>query len=276
MKTLLDIVHRAAVPVPWSEGDNIPWNDPAFSARMLKEHLSETHDAASRSPERIKRHTRWIHREVLKQKPSRILDLGCGPGLYTSRLAAMGHDPWGIDFSPASVEFANKETTLEHRLGDIRVMDYGENNDLVMMLYGEINSFKPSDILNILTRARSSLAPDGKLLLEVHAVDTVERMGTVPQSWRALESGLFSDRPHILLEESFWDDNDGIATVRYIVIDAATSEVTRFAQSIQFQGSLDFEDMFAQTGLRLVTVAPSLGERKDWRADFFVIIAESA
>ena len=37
MKTILDIVDRAPKPAPWSEGDNIPWNDPDFSDRMLAE-----------------------------------------------------------------------------------------------------------------------------------------------------------------------------------------------------------------------------------------------
>lgn len=34
-----------------------------------------------------------------KGNPTRILDLGCGPGLYTSRLARLGHCCVGIDFS---------------------------------------------------------------------------------------------------------------------------------------------------------------------------------
>ena len=32
---LIDIIHRPANPVPYSEGEKIPWNDPVFSARML-------------------------------------------------------------------------------------------------------------------------------------------------------------------------------------------------------------------------------------------------
>ena len=32
MKSLVDIVNRTPKPAPWSEGDNIPWNDPEFSA----------------------------------------------------------------------------------------------------------------------------------------------------------------------------------------------------------------------------------------------------
>ena len=45
---LSDITSRTSAPVPWSEGDNIPWDDPDFSERMLKEHLSQEHDLASR------------------------------------------------------------------------------------------------------------------------------------------------------------------------------------------------------------------------------------
>lgn len=50
---LIDIIHRQPNPQPWSEGEKIPWNDPAFSKRMLKEHLSQAHDAASRRSETI-------------------------------------------------------------------------------------------------------------------------------------------------------------------------------------------------------------------------------
>jgi hypothetical protein len=45
---LSDIVQRPARPEPWSEGVNIPWHDPALSARMPKEHLPQEYDGASR------------------------------------------------------------------------------------------------------------------------------------------------------------------------------------------------------------------------------------
>ncbi len=122
---LLEIVNRAPVPEPWSEGEKIPWNDPGFSRRMLAEHLSQAHDAASRRGSKIDAHVDWIDRVVLDAHPSRILDLGCGPGLYTSRLAERGHTCLGIDFSPASIEHATGTASSEdldcaYRLGDIR------------------------------------------------------------------------------------------------------------------------------------------------------------
>ena len=78
---LPDLVRRTTVPVPWDEGDNIPWHDPDFSRRMLREHLSQAHDAASRRTETIDQHVAWIHQTLLRDRPTRILDLGCGPGL---------------------------------------------------------------------------------------------------------------------------------------------------------------------------------------------------
>src|SRR6266542_3437561 len=100
---LADLALRQCPPEPWREGDNIPWHEPAFSARMLAEHLSQAHDAASRRAATIDRQVAWIHEAVLRGRPTRILDLGCGPGLYTGRLARLGHTCVGIDYSPAAI-----------------------------------------------------------------------------------------------------------------------------------------------------------------------------
>lgn len=63
---LVDIAHRTPVPAPWTEGDEIPWHDAEFSARMLREHLSQAHDAASRRTNVIASHVAWIHGVVLE------------------------------------------------------------------------------------------------------------------------------------------------------------------------------------------------------------------
>ena len=56
-----DLIARSPIPIPWEEGDNIPWHDPAFSERMLEEHLTQDHDAASRRVEVIEEQAHWIH-----------------------------------------------------------------------------------------------------------------------------------------------------------------------------------------------------------------------
>jgi hypothetical protein len=84
--TLHYIIKRTPRPEPWSESEKIPWNDPEFSRRMLREHLDQSHNLASRKKEKIEKHLDWIHNSILKGKPSNVLDLACGPGFYTSGL----------------------------------------------------------------------------------------------------------------------------------------------------------------------------------------------
>ena len=62
---LIDLVNRSSPPLPWTEGDNIPWNEPGFSQRMLKEHFSQEHDDASRRFGTIDRQVDWIHTTLL-------------------------------------------------------------------------------------------------------------------------------------------------------------------------------------------------------------------
>lgn len=98
-----ELIHRQRDDTKWRK---IPWHDADFSRRMLREHLSQDHDAASRRYPQIDRAVAWIHEIVLGGRPSSILDLACGPGFYTHRFTGLGHTCIGIDFGPASIEYA--------------------------------------------------------------------------------------------------------------------------------------------------------------------------
>lgn len=265
---LTDIVRRPSVPRPWAEGEKIPWNDPGFSERMLSEHLSQAHDAASRRFEIIDRHVGWIHDQVLKGNPARILDLGCGPGLYTSRLARLGHLCVGIDFSPASIAYAREQaeeaglecTYFEH---DIRTADFGAGYGLVMLVFGELNVFRPEEAKGILTKACRALLPGGFLLLEPHAFNKVVEIGSQPSSWYSADEGLFSSEPHLCLQENLWDADHNVAIERYYVIDAATGKVTYSSSSMQAYTNEEYQSLLAECGFGRVTLYPSLGEGAD-------------
>jgi SAM-dependent methyltransferase len=260
---LLDMIHRTVPPAPWDEGDNIPWNDPDFSERMLKEHLSQMHDAASRRIEKIEEQVEWIHHKVLLGRFTKILDLGCGPGLYSSRLARRGHTCFGIDYSPASIAYAidcaDKEKlkcTYLHQ--DIRQAEYGTGFGLVMLIYGELNVFGPADARNILNKAYGALARDGVLLLEPHTDALVRKIGEQPPAWYSAESGLFSNRPHLCLKESFWEPASSTATIRHFIVDASTGEVARYAQSLQAYTDEQYHSLLTDCGFDDVEFFPSL------------------
>ncbi len=278
--TIADLINRSTPPTPWVEGDNIPWNDPQFSERMLHEHLSQEHDAASRRSKKIDQHVGWIHRHLLSGQHTHILDLCCGPGLYTSRLARLGHDCLGIDYSPASIAYAQNHSKTEklrctYLLEDIRVAEYGSPFGLVMLLFGEFNIFRPVDAGNILKKALAALTRDGVLLMETHTFEAIQEKGEEGTAWRTIEKGLFSDCPHIFLEESFWEPDGKTATKRYHIIDAATGTIQKHARSLQAYTKSQYRSILGDCGFPSVDFYPSLiGKEDQSQSDFIAIVAE--
>jgi SAM-dependent methyltransferase len=274
---LHDLIQRDPHPAPWSEGDNIPWHEAAFSQRMLQEHLSQAHDAASRRMSKIAAHVAWIHHQVLGEEPSRVLDLGCGPGLYCARLAALGHACVGIDYGPASIAYAAEVAAREgldcrYVLGDLRHVEYGVGFDLVMQIYGELNVFRPDDARTILTKAHAALKPGGTLLLEVHTREVVRRIGAEGRRWSSSSGGLFSAEPHLTLEESLWNEATQTATIRYYIIDTGSGAVTRYAQSLQAYDAAGYRALLERCGFCDVTVHPSLLGIPDASEPDFIIL----
>jgi len=276
---LLDVCSRVAIPVPWAEGDKIPWDDPAFSERMLKEHLSQDHDLASRRSETIDGHVEWIHENILSGQAAKILDLGCGPGLYASRLARLGHQCVGIDFSPASIAYAVKTAgsnrlACTYRQEDIRTERYGSGFGLVMLVFGEFNVFRPADARAIVEKAHDALADNGVMLFEPHTFAAVEGIGKQARSWYSADSGLFSDRPHICLTENFWDAGANAATQRYFIIDADTNSVTRYASTTQAYTNSQYKVLLNECGFDNIEFYSSLnGSKSKWQDSLITIVA---
>ena len=63
------------------------WTDEYTSSQMLSYHLNETVDISSRNAEFINRSVEWIASRFNVGKDTSIVDFGCGPGLYSTRLA---------------------------------------------------------------------------------------------------------------------------------------------------------------------------------------------
>lgn len=147
--------------------------------------------------------------------------------------------------------------------GDVRTADFGTGLDLVMMVFGELNVFRPSDARMILEKARGALAPWGVLLLEPHRFGTIERVGRQGPSWHCAESGLFSDTPHLWLEESFWNAESCTTVQRFYVINAATGEVTQHGQTIQAYTDEQYRNLLTDCGFESVELLGSLGTREE-------------
>ncbi len=263
-KTLSDILTRPLPPKPWSEGEKIPWNDDAFSSRMLNEHLTQSHNLASRRFEIIDKQVKWIYAAALKGRPGLVLDMGCGPGLYAERLARFGCRVVGIDFSPASISYARETAAAygldcDYILGDLRKTPFGESFDAAIFLYGEFNVFRAEEAKLLLAKAFSALKPGGVLLIEPHEKSMVEFIGRTPSEWSARESGLFSEKPHLLLTEHFYDEQSKTATTRYFTVILATGETTSCAETMKAYDEPEYFAMLQAAGFEEITRRSCMG-----------------
>ncbi len=246
---------------------------------MLAEHLSQEHDLASRKSATIDDHVEWIFSTVLEGRPSRLLDLGCGPGLYAQRLSVRGCDCVGMDFSPASIRHAREVAANEGRRcrfvhADVRDEAFGTGFDLAMMIFGQINVFPRDRAMEILTKAHAALEPGGRLLLEFQAAEQIQKGGEAGPSWYSAASGLFSDKPHLVLQENFWDQQAAASTTRFMIIDAATGAVSRHALSNEAYTEEEFDDALRTAGFGEVQTFPSLsGKAVSGEADLPVVVA---
>ena len=249
-------------PLPWQDATQLPWHDQTFSERMLRVHLDQSTHMASRTREVIHQHVRWLWRLLQVQLPHHpqqphVLDLGCGPGFYCHELARRGGRATGCDFAPVPLAHARhvaRESDLDCRFlaADLTTLPAGFAEevgpvDAVTFWFGEFHSFPPPVAARILRELMPCLKPGGLFVLEFQPYDLFPRHGS--QEWQACETSVFSDEPHLWLQEFHWDDTAQVEIHVHWILDAATCELTRYAQCHQAYGEPDLVKLFAEAGL---------------------------
>lgn len=84
------------------------WNDSYIASQMLKAHLDPQSDAASKRPIIREKTVRWLTTNLKLNGKTKILDIGCGPGLYCELFAKKKIPTTGLDFSEGSLWFARE------------------------------------------------------------------------------------------------------------------------------------------------------------------------
>ncbi len=103
-----NIVRITEKPNLYEKGTSFMWTDSHISKQLLQIHLNPDIDLASRKKSTIEKTVKWILETKNSNEKLNILDLGCGPGLYTELFAKKGHNVTGIDISKNSIDYAIK------------------------------------------------------------------------------------------------------------------------------------------------------------------------
>ncbi len=98
------------------------------------------------------------------------IDLGCGPGRYVESLAVRGIPCLGVDESPRAVALTRDRGGCAVRRSIFAALPGEGRWHVALVLDGNIGI--GGDPVHVLTRARSLIAPDGRVLVEFGGVGT--------------------------------------------------------------------------------------------------------
>ncbi|MBN1799713.1 MAG: methyltransferase domain-containing protein [Spirochaetales bacterium] len=148
------------------------WSNPHISKQMLKFHLDPNVDHASRNKIFLDKSINWIIQKFHISSKSKVLDLGCGPGLYTHEFAKTGAKVTGIDVSKNSIEYASKiaeedNLNIEYINANYLNYDITKKYDLITLIYCDYCVLNPDDRNTLLNKIFSSLEDNGSFVFDV-------------------------------------------------------------------------------------------------------------
>ncbi|WP_070000984.1 class I SAM-dependent methyltransferase [Cellulosilyticum sp. I15G10I2] len=180
------------------------WTDGYISKNMLAAHLDLDNDAASRNINTINKTIKWIETKIPKN--SKVLDLGCGPGLYSSLLSKNGYSITGVDISKCSISYAQNKAIEEglpisYFCKDYLKEDIGTGYDAVICIYCDFGALIPTEQEILLDKIYNILNDDGVFIFDVFKPGLCDNKKE-NRDWRySTGEDFWSSVPHLLLEE---------------------------------------------------------------------------
>jgi SAM-dependent methyltransferase len=207
---------------------------------MLREHLDQTHGAASRPAAERQLQLAWLWPKLGLVAGSPLLDATCGPGLYAVELASRGCQVTGVDFGPESIAYARqlaRERSVSAQCRfielDVRQMSFeAEQFDAALFLYGQLSVFTPEDTASLLHMIARFLRPGGRLAVELLAQDRLDKQDST--WWFTDDQGLWGEGPFLHLGERFWLEDRQVVVERFYTLnleDGALDEIILCDQS---------------------------------------------
>ncbi|MEM7126336.1 MAG: class I SAM-dependent methyltransferase [Chloroflexota bacterium] len=275
---LWQIYHRPERSSLWSTTDgNLPWNDPDFARRMLREHLDESHGAASRVETERLMQIDWIWSTCQLRPSMHILDMTCGPGFYAVELARRGCTVTGIDFSPASIEHA-QDLADAHGVSaqcdfieqDVRTIDLDPKRyDAALFIYGQLAVFPREEAQALLRKIAQALKPEGILCVELLNQERVDKAES--KWWYTDDTGLWGDAPYLHLGERMWDADAQLSMERFYVLHLETGDFTDILLCDQTYAADEMCAMMQDASFSHVSVYPDWDNLQLYDANEWIV-----
>jgi SAM-dependent methyltransferase len=253
------------------------WTDEHTSKQMLSFHLNEAIDVSSRNMKFIDRSVEWITSEFNIGGNTRIADFGCGPGLYATRLAKLGANVTGIDFSGGSIKYA-KEVADREQLNISYVnqnyleFETEERFDLVLMIMCDFCALSSTQRKKILSKFYRILKPCGSVLLDVYSLAAFEQKKEVAAYEVNQLNGFWSPNKYYGFINTFKYHEEKVVLDKYTIIESdRTRQVYNWLQHFTPQ---DLEREFLAAGFSIKGLYSDVaGTPYDRKSGEFAVIA---
>jgi len=226
------------------------WTNEHTSKQMLEYHLNESIDASSRNQRFIKCSVEWIVSHFEVDKSTEIADFGCGPGLYTTRLAERGAIVTGIDFSENSLTYAKQvaaEKGLKINYVLTNYLDFETTNsfDLITMIMCDFCVLSPEQRKKMLSKFNSLLKPDGSVLLDVYSLNSFsQREESATYELNQL-NGFWSPDDYYCFVNTFKYEKEKVILDKYTIIEESRSRVVyNWLLILQQKSGVGFKPLF--------------------------------
>lgn len=229
---ITDIIAKTQKPKLYEKGSAVMWTDPYISQKVLQIHLHPEIDLGSRKHSTIKSTVEWVLSKTSKQQMN-ILDLGCGPGLYTEIFARKGHKVTGVDFSENSINYAKQEAEkngldisyLHQNYLELDVPD--SSFDLVTLIYTDLGVLNPDERNILLENIKKALKPDGIFIFDVLNDKDLDKKVS-PKNWEVADGGFWRANPYLAISESILYENEKVVLSQHVIAEDDRVEVYRF------------------------------------------------
>lgn len=227
-KKLIEINSRPA-PFQFYTADEL-WTNEHTSKQMLEYHLNESIDVSSRNIEFIERSVAWIAAHFGVTEKTKIADFGCGPGLYTTKMAALGAGVTGIDFSANSIKYAKqvarqKNLTIDYIHKNYLDYETTERFDLITMIMCDFCALSPAQRTIVLSKFHSILKPGGSVLLDVYSLRSFEQKEESAIYELNQLDGFWSPEDYYCFVNRFKYGQEKITLEKYTIIEAFRTRV---------------------------------------------------
>ena len=198
------------------------WDDEHISKGMLEAHLNPNMDGATRNLNNVNASVDWITKVSPPDQFRKLLDMGCGPGIYAEKFYLKGYQVTGIDLSKRSIDYAvqtamKNSSDIVYSNMNYLDMSYEEEFDIITLIYCDFGVFSNEDRTTILQKVYRGLKSGGKFIVDVFTPSEYDN-SPESNSWEYNDGDFWSPIPHLCLNSLYRYDDTNTMLRQSIII----------------------------------------------------------